>query len=76
MARVNTDILEISELKWMRMVNLFQMTIISTAVGKNLLEKNGVYLITNKKSPKYNTCMQSQKRKNEHSSFPRQTHST
>ena len=39
MARVNTDILEISELKWMRMANLFQMTIISTAVGKNLLEK-------------------------------------
>ena len=43
MARVNTDILEISELKWMRMANLFQMTIISTAVGKNLLEKKMEY---------------------------------
>ena len=36
MARVNTDIFGISELKW---VNLIQMTIISTTVGKNPLEK-------------------------------------
>ena len=36
MARVNTDILVISELKW---VNLTQMTIISTTVGKNPLEE-------------------------------------
>ena len=32
MARVNVDILGISELKW---VNLIQMTIISTTVGRN-----------------------------------------
>ena len=38
MARVNIDILGISELKWMEMVNLIQMTIISTTVGKNPLE--------------------------------------
>ena len=38
MARVNTDILGISELKWARMGNLIQMTIISNTVGKNLLE--------------------------------------
>ena len=36
MARVNTDILGISELKW---ENLIQMTIISTTVGKNPLEE-------------------------------------
>ena len=38
MARVNIDILGISELKWARMGNLIQMTIISNTVGKNLLE--------------------------------------
>ena len=36
MARVNAGILGISELKW---VNLTQMTIISTTVGKNPLEE-------------------------------------
>ena len=35
MARVNTNILEINELKWTGMGKLFQMTIISTTVGKN-----------------------------------------
>ena len=39
MARVNIDILGISELKWTRMVHLIQMTIISTTVGKNPLEE-------------------------------------
>ena len=38
MARVNVDILGISELKWTGMVNLTQMTIISTTVGRNPLE--------------------------------------
>ena len=37
MARVNTDILGISELKWTEWVNFTQMTIISTTVGKNPL---------------------------------------
>ena len=36
MARVNVNILGISELEW---VNLTQMTIISTTVGKNPLEE-------------------------------------
>ena len=36
MARVNTDILGISKLKW---VNLTQMTIVSTTVGRNPLEE-------------------------------------
>ena len=40
MARVNIDILEISELKWtgLECVNSIRMTIISTTVGKNTLE--------------------------------------
>ena len=40
MARVKIDILGISELKWtLEWVNLTQMTIISTTVGKNPLEE-------------------------------------
>ena len=39
MTGVNTDILAISELKWTGMMNLTQMTIISTTVGRNPLEE-------------------------------------
>ena len=39
-ARVNANILGISELKWTGM-NLTQMTIICTTVGKNPLEEVG-----------------------------------
>ena len=39
MARVNVNILGISKLKWTGMVNLTQMTIISTTVGRNPLEE-------------------------------------
>ena len=39
MARVNIKILGISELKWTGMGEFIQMTIISTTVGKNLLEE-------------------------------------
>ena len=39
MTRVNIIILGISELKWTGRVNLIQMTIISTTVGKNPLEE-------------------------------------
>ena len=35
MARVNIDILGISELKWTGWVNLTQMTILSTTAGRN-----------------------------------------
>ena len=38
-ARVNVDILGISKLKWTKRVNLTQMTILSTIVGRNLLEE-------------------------------------
>ena len=39
LARVNIDILGISELKWTGMGEFTQMTIISTTVGKNPLEE-------------------------------------
>ena len=39
MARVNVDILGISELNGLEWVNLIQMTIMSTTVGKNPLEE-------------------------------------
>ena len=39
MARVNTNILGISEVKWTGVGDLTQMTIISTTVGKNSLEE-------------------------------------
>ena len=38
MIRENIDILEISELEWMGIDNLIQMTIVSTTLAKNLLE--------------------------------------
>ena len=44
-ARVNIDILEISELKW---TNLIQMTIISTT-GQASFRRNGIALIVNKR---------------------------
>ena len=39
MIRVNIDILGISELRWTGMVNLTQMTIISTTAGRNPSEE-------------------------------------
>jgi len=38
-ARVNVDILGISELNGLEWANLIQMTVISTTVGKNPLEE-------------------------------------
>ena len=39
MIRGNTDILGISELKWMEMGEIHSMTIISTTAGKNPIEE-------------------------------------
>ena len=39
MARVNVDVLGISELKWTGMGEFTQMTIISTTVGRNPSEE-------------------------------------
>ena len=60
MARVNIDILEISELNGLEWVNLIQMTIISTTAGKNPLEKWSRHH-SQQESPKCSTWMQSQK---------------
>ena len=50
MARVNTDIFGISELKWTgKCKDLNQVTIISTTVGKNPLEKMEWSSIINKR---------------------------
>ena len=48
MARVNINILEISELKWTGMANRIQITIISTT-GQESLRRNGVALTVNKR---------------------------
>ena len=66
MARVNVDILGISELKWTGMGNLTQMTTIPTTVEWS--SHHG-----QQKSPKCGTWMQSQKQQNDLSSFPTQT---
>ena len=47
MARVNINILGISEVKWTRKGELIQMTIVSTTVGKNPFRRNNV--IVNKR---------------------------
>ena len=60
MARVNINILGISELKWTGMANLIQMTIISTTVGKNPLEKWSSHH-SQQKSLKCSTWIQCQK---------------
>ena len=39
MARVNINILGLSELKWTGWANLIQMTIVSMTVGRNPLEE-------------------------------------
>ena len=39
MARVNINILEITEIKWLEWENLIQMTTESTTLGKNPLEE-------------------------------------
>ena len=39
MARINVEIIGISDLKWMEWGNLIEMTIISTTMGKNPLEE-------------------------------------
>ena len=66
MARVNIDILGISNLNGLEWVNLTQMTIISTP------RRNGVAIVVNK-SLKCSTWMQSQKRNIDLCLFPMQT---
>ena len=72
MARVNIDILGISELKWTGMGEFNSDDHYIYYCGEESLRRNGIAITVNK-SPKYDTCMHSQKRLNDLSSFPRQT---
>ena len=60
MARVNVDILRISELKWTRMGEFNSDDHYIYYCGQEFLKINGVVIITNK-SLKRSTWMQSQK---------------
>ena len=71
MARVNVDILGISELKWTGMGEFNSDDHYIYYCGQESLRKNGVAIMVNK-SPKCSTWMQSQKRQNDLCSFPRQ----
>ena len=72
MARVNVDILGITELKWTGMGEFNSDDHYIYYCGQESLRRNGVTIIVNK-SPKCSTWMQSQKRENDLCSFPRQT---
>ena len=70
MARVNVDILGISELKWTGMGEFNSDNHYIYYCGQESLRRNGVAIIVNK-SPKCSTWMQSQKRQNDLCSFSR-----
>ena len=63
MARVNIDILGISELKWTGMGEFNSDDHFIYYWGQESLRRNGVAIIVNK-SPKCSTWIQSQKRQN------------
>ena len=71
MARVNVDILGISELKWTGMGEFNSDDHYMYYCGQESLRRNGVAIIVNK-SPKCSIWMQSQKGQNDLCSFPRQ----
>ena len=71
MARVNIDILGISELKWTGMGELNSDDQYIYYCGQESLRTNGVAIIVNK-SPKCSTWVQAQKGQNDLCSFPRQ----
>ena len=71
MARVNMDILGISELKWTGMGEFNSDDHYIYYCGQESLRRNGVAIMVNK-SLKCSTWMQSQKQQNDLCSFPRQ----
>ena len=73
MARVNVNILGISELKWTGMGEFNSDDHYIHYCGQESLGRNGVAIIVNKKSLKCSTWVQSQKQQNDLCSFPRQT---
>ena len=72
MARVNVNILGISELKWTGMCEFNSDDGYIYYCGQESLRRNGVAIRFNK-IPKCNTWMQSQKQQNDLFSFSRQT---
>ena len=72
MARLNINILGISELKWTGMVKFNSDDHYTYYCGQEPLRRNGVALIV-RKSLKCSTWVQSQKQQNDLSSFPRRT---
>ena len=72
MARVNIDILGISELEWTEVGDFNSDDHYIYYRGQESLRRNGVAIMVNK-SLKCSTWMQSQKRQNDLCSFPRQT---
>ena len=72
MAKVNVNILGISELKWTGMGEFNSDNHYIYYYREESLRRNGVAITVNK-SPKCSTWMQSQKRQNDLYSFPRQT---
>ena len=73
MARVNVDILGISELKWTGMGEFNSDDHYIYYCRQESLRRNGVAIMVNKKSLKCSTWMQSQKQQNDLCLFPRQT---
>ena len=73
MARVNIDILRISELKWTGMGEFNSDDHYIYYYGQESLRRNGVAIIVNERVQKCSTWMQSQKQQNDLCSFPRQT---
>ena len=71
MARVNIDILGISELKWTGMGEFNSDDHYIYYCGQESLRRNGVAIIVNN-SPKCSSWVQSQKQQNDLCSFPRQ----
>ena len=72
MARVNVDILGISELRWNWMGEFNSDDYYIYYCGQESLRRNGVDIVVNK-SLKCSAWMQSQKQQNDLYSFPRQT---
>ena len=72
MARMNVDILGISELKWTGMGEFNSDDHYIYCCGQETLRRNGVAIMVNK-SPKWSTWIQSQKQQNDLCSFPTQT---
>ena len=72
MARVNVDILVVSELKWTGIGEFNSDDHYIYYRGQESLKRNGVAIIVNK-SPKCSPWVQAQKQQNHLCSFPRQT---